>query len=270
MLFDLQTVTPQQPDELVDGLRRIREGTLQGLLIKSVVDPQRLQAGLAKLESGQHTLGQYRFAPGFPGWTYGLNLDLAPSDLDDYTAQVEDTLSGLLDLFGWPLFEHIFKQLERLAQPCPLEVPQSQAGKPYLPVTIRRLPEGGLLPPHVGNEQKGRAPYSDLNTKIGSESMMSYFLMLQTPERGGELRVHDIQDSELTSDDFFRGRLQVDHRLEAGVQHEDVVPQAGDLLVFDGGRWVHEVLQVQGGRTRWTLGGFLAFSEDLDRILVWA
>jgi hypothetical protein len=270
LLFDIQTIADPRPDELTEGLRRIRKGELQGLLLKSVVEPQQLEVGVAKLKSNQHTLEKYRFAPGFPGWTYGLNLDLAAPDLDDYTAQVEPTLSGLRDLFGWPLFEHILKKLEELAHPLPLKVPQSRQGTPYLPVTIRRLPEGGLLPPHVGNEQKSRAPYADLNTKIGAESMMSYFLMLQTPESGGELRVHDIQDSELTPADFYRGRLQVDHKLEGGVQHHTVAPQAGDLLVFDGGRWVHEVLQVKGPKTRWTLGGFLAFSEDVDRVWIWA
>ena len=270
VFFHLHTVQPNRDEELVKGLEHIREGKLQGLLLKSFVDPSQLKAGVANLESQKHSLARYRFAPGFPGWTYGLNLDLAGPDLNAYTAQVDDTLSGLQDVFGWPLFQHVFETLEDLAKPLPLEVPQSAGGKPYLPVTIRCLPHDGLLPPHIGNEQKGRGPYAELNAKIGDESMMSYFLMLQTPESGGELRIHDIQDAQLTPDDFFRGRLQVDHRLKSDTRHFTVTPQAGDLLIFDGGRWVHEVLRVIGPRTRWTLGGFLSFSRDKDRVWIWA
>ena len=56
MFFHLQTVQPNRDEELVRGLEHIREGKLQGLLLKSFVDPSQLEAGVAHLESQQHSL----------------------------------------------------------------------------------------------------------------------------------------------------------------------------------------------------------------------
>jgi hypothetical protein len=49
----------------------------------------------------------------------------------------------------------------------------------------------------------------------------------------------------------------------------EVLPGVGDMLVFDGGRHYHLVTEVQRG-TRWTLGGFVVFSKNRDRVLYWS
>jgi hypothetical protein len=49
----------------------------------------------------------------------------------------------------------------------------------------------------------------------------------------------------------------------------EVRPSAGDVLIFDGGRWLHRVDWVKG-RTRWTMGGFLMFNRPGDTVLYFA
>ena len=53
------------------------------------------------------------------------------------------------------------------------------------------------------------------------------------------------------------------------VPYQDVVAAPGDLLIFDGGRNAHEVLPVRGPRSRWTIGGFLGWTQD-GAVLAWA
>jgi hypothetical protein len=50
--------------------------------------------------------------------------------------------------------------------------------------------------------------------------------------------------------------------LERDYLKQEVPLSAGDLVVFDSGRFVHRVTAVEGARPRLTLGGFL--TERLD------
>ena len=45
---------------------------------------------------------------------------------------------------------------------------------------------------------------------------------------------------------------------------------AGELLLFDGGRYFHKVSPVEGSRARWTIGGFVGFTRDHERVVYWS
>jgi hypothetical protein len=52
-------------------------------------------------------------------------------------------------------------------------------------------------------------------------------------------------------------------------EHFAVALEAGDLIVFDGGRHYHRVLPNQGESRRWTIGGFLSLSRAGTESWVW-
>jgi len=60
--------------------------------------------------------------------------------------------------------------------------------------------------------------------------------------------------------------LAVDER----VPHTFLDLAQGDLIAFGSGRLYHRVEPVEGSRSRVTMGGFLAFDRDHERVLYWS
>ena len=106
---------------------------------------------------------------------------------------------------------------------------------------------------------------------------LSWFIPLQTAEEGGELELYglDFEDTRPLREERPPGSDGMDELsgLTFLVELADsmrVDPAAGDLVLFDGGRWYHRVRPVRGHRPRITLGGFLAFSRDGEELFFWS
>jgi 2OG-Fe(II) oxygenase superfamily len=218
----------------------------------------------------QAALPRLRFGRQFEAWSYGRGLDRAGTDLDGFfdgvhpfLKQVEEVLSGIWSPLPW-----ILQQLRLQAGDAPLEIP-SENGRMYLPFTIRELPVGGCLPPHAELEQLRRPPYARFREQIEPHTILSWFIMLQHPESGGELAIWSLRYTELGEAQFHRDHTDPTPLL-TGRPCTKITPEAGDLLIFDGGRNVHAVQPVGGGRSRWTLGGFVAARRGQPGWWAWA
>jgi len=151
-----------------------------------------------------------------------------------------------------------------------VELAHFHDGRAFTPATIRILPVGGQLAPHCGNEMYNRPSYDYLNTFVDKTDQISFFLTLQEAEEGGGLIIYSLKWAEVGPD-----HILPDNRSNVGLllgesEWMEVRPQAGDVLVFDGGRWLHRVDWVRGKRTRWTMGGFLQFDRAGERLLYFA
>ena len=87
--------------------------------------------------------------------------------------------------------------------------------------------------------------HEQLRAISDATTQLSWYVVLALPDSGGELAIYLDEDTT------------VHHR-----------PQIGDLLLFDGGRYEHEVLP-SAGATRITLGGFARRSLAADRLYFW-
>ena len=252
--------------DLVEGeLDRVHSGDLGGVVVHKLLSPalcSQLVRRLQVLPVERHPLGD-RFA----GETLGLGLDHASADLRDYFAQNRRTLPQLTRLFGKLPLQDLFLQVFQRLSKRPVALAQIN-GQDATPFTVRHLPDTGCIPPHIELEQTMRPPYARLAPKLDGDTVMSFLLMLQPANEGGRLRLHDLQWNELGDEDWVRGRTRLQPLL-TGRRHHDVELNAGDLLVFDGGRWCHEVTPVEGGGERWTAGGFLAGSADGEQFWMW-
>jgi hypothetical protein len=266
--FAVRTVTPEQLGSPGVGLADIHAGRVGGLLVRGVVPTEDALAAAARLEAG-HGFDTHRLGVTFTGWSLGLGLDLAAPDLRDYLAGVPRSAEAAEAAGLRPLWDAVDGALAALAGPRPLARVTAPDGRPYLDMGVRRLPPGGLIPPHSENEQTGRAPSWHVATLIDRVTLMSFFLVLRPASSGGELVVHDMQHDDLDPGSMHKGRSRVGDRL-AGRARWPLRPEAGDLLVFDGGRHIHEVASVGGQTDRWTAGGFLSVSRDGDRVLRWS
>jgi Rps23 Pro-64 3,4-dihydroxylase Tpa1-like proline 4-hydroxylase len=53
-------------------------------------------------------------------------------------------------------------------------------------------------------------------------------------------------------------------------QQMPIKPKPGSLVIFDDSRILHRVSTVEGNRRRITVGGFVAFSENGEKVYYWS
>jgi hypothetical protein len=138
-------------------------------------------------------------------------------------------------------------------------------------------PNMGGLHVHCGNlfQAQSMFYYSLIKNDIDMDDQLSYFLVLQQPEAGGELTIYDMlwdnvkrkespENNEFVIDDNDNPIYVKDLRSFA------VKPQPGDILVFSGGPIWHRVEDILGSMPRITFGGFLNFSKDDQELYYWS
>jgi hapalindole-type alkaloid chlorinase len=117
--------------------------------------------------------------------------------------------------------------------------------------------------------------YNILPADFASFPQLSYFLVLQNPEQGGELTVYDLLwDERITKDYPENNEFLIDPNGKKLYLTElnsfAINPKAGDVLVFSGGPIWHRVEEVKGNIPRITFGGFVNFSTDDKAIYYWS
>lgn len=195
----------------------------------------------------------------------------------DRTQHLEDAArfrEEFTEMFGFDPHARLAALVAAMSRGLPLTAP-TEGGRRYSPGQIRIMePDGGGLAAHAGNEflisnKEGSADH--LWETTDALDHMSYFVVLQRPDTGGELSVYD----QLWEDPRERGEgvsipLTHDASHFDDLPHLTVDPDPGDLVVFRGGRRWHRVEPVFGSRPRLTYGGFAAPSRDHTEIHCWA
>lgn len=147
--------------------------------------------------------------------------------------------------------------------------------------TFRYLvPDKGLMTVHCGNyfgKTFGEF-YKDLTRKVAVKNQMSYFIMLNEPEQGGELtlfnfrwkdgqtKVDNMEDNEIIQPDG--SKMYVEDN--PNIIKDKIKPKKGDMILFQGGNIWHRVETVRGLKPRITLGGFIGVSIDKTKIYYWS
>lgn len=149
----------------------------------------------------------------------------------------------------------------------------------YPPASFRVLnpAEKGFLNVHCGNyfHKEFSQFYSHIEKSMNVKDQLSYFVMLQDSEIGGELILYDIDWSEaeirLDGGRIIKTKkgklLELENPVK--VKRQIVAPKPGDMIVFAGGQIWHKVQAVGGSKERITLGGFLSLSHDGKSLFTW-
>jgi len=258
----------RHPDLLEDIYRR----RYTGVIVRRVFEPTSMAELAARLAAGLDGMPR-AVAPTFKGGLYGTPLVMGAEDLHDYLVDAARFRAAIAPLFAatGSLESRIESVLGRIAAGLPVEVARADDGRGYVPATIRVLVEGDSLPIHYENGTTRYASMKRLLPRVDTETIISFYVPVALPEAGGILEVFTTDCSgdgdriiqELGGPERARSILTQRGRIE-------VLPGVGDMLVFDGGRHYHLVSEVRGARARWTLGGFIAFAKDHDRILYWS
>ena len=279
--FRLVEIHVDELESLANGLEGINGGEVELLVIKGVytANDMRLiedRLNAARGDDAWHIIRNP--GAGEEPQPYLIGDVLIPASYQTDGANFEGYL-GRADTFREE-WRNLFEGLEdfesrvgsilgQISGGRPVGLPPTAAGESYLPATIRALPKGANLAVHVGNHFRNHPSYDDLKAKADLSNQLSYFLTIAAAEEGGELVVYRHRyDQDVV--------CPADSDLPVLSQFEDdsvafrVRPAAGELLIFDGGRYYHRVSTVETDSWRWTMGGFLAFSLNHDAFYFWS
>jgi hypothetical protein len=217
-----------------------------------------MRAVAERLRSGEPAFDRTRAYDGSSAnaATEVLGLMLVPSELHPrgpeleiyraHAARFRTACAALFDAQG-DFEARVSGALSVLGGGARVEVARFDDGHPYTPATIRVMPEGCGAPRH--RDHCPDTPcYAQLREAFDLGCQYSYYVPITLPEAGGELRIAH-GSGELSS----------------------LTPGAGDLIVFAGNRFEHEVLPAVGKEPRRTIGGFAAFERGaMDALGFWS
>lgn len=208
--------------------------------------------------------------PRYAGFSFGMSLTNSTADLSLYLDSSEQMRAALPALFGPELdFLTELKRILSVIAGRPVASMPGPGGRRYAPVSARRLLPGATLAIHRGNEFFGWPSNHDLVQRVDTRDQISFFTPLAPPPAGGALHVYPgyfSPEARARLETVSQAELAAaDRALDAVV----IQPDVGDLVVFDGGRYLHRVTAAEGG-DRWTIGGFMCPTPSGDHAYLWA
>jgi len=268
-MLEFKIVSPSEiPDgDLVSAMRRME---FTGLVVKnflSATDLKEVRENLGQLVQIENVKEHLTFPESF-------SRDVK---LDDYLGSSAAHGSSVEKLFEPNLLKKMEELIQKISGGKKVQVPDSGKGK-YLRGTFRIIhPLKCHIDIHCGNQFFSQFPdvYKNLTATVDVENQLSFFILLQKPDDGGELVVYDALWNDYEQGFVDRQTLLSRKGFEVAVNdpsllREQVKMGEGDLLVFQGGQFWHKVSEVLGSKHRITFGGFIGFSKNDEAVYYWS
>ncbi len=253
-----------------DAIRRMREGAFEGIILRGVYDRATCARIQDRLEADDHGLIRSFFPARMKAYFLGINLNLASPDLTVYfqnapifASRLKQVFAGSIDLQS--RVSSLLASLDRGR--CYAAVPGPSADIHHMFTTLRAHLPGGFIPPHFDNEQAFRHSYRMVTPLIGTD-LFSFVLAFSRADTGGALEIFNLHHGG-------RPYRMADGPDDASHIHLDDVEKVsfrlepGEMILFNSGRFLHRVTQVEGSTTRWTACSFMAESRAADRVYCW-
>lgn len=157
-------------------------------------------------------------------------------------------------------------------EPLPIQTPSEIIHCPLFSFREIRADEAGMhIHSHNQLHELNPAFAEHAAVTIDLTNDVSYFILLQAPEQGGDLVLYDAPwqpGQRNSSNDFIvqpDGSL-LDVNNPAFVQKQTITLEPGDMVVFESGKTWHQVTAVKGELPRITLGGFFSKSKSGETV----
>jgi hypothetical protein len=268
--FRSVTIAAEETGAAPDLLTRLRRGDIDGVMIKGVYDRATCEAVRHDLEQNRHGLIRTDFPAKFAAFFYGINLNLAHPDLQEYFAQAPRFRDGLAKLPAGErdLQDRLTGLMSALDAGLPYgPAPGPQGGPDYMFTTIRAHLPGGYIPPHFDDEQAARPSYRLLLPLIRPH-LFSFVLAFTQAQEGGALEIFDLRPEQAGQPIAVGDRTAARPDLET-VARVSFRLDPGDMIVVNSGSYLHRVTPVLGSTVRWTACSFMAQSRAGDRVYCW-
>lgn len=267
---DLPPVHTLAADELQrvarDDVQRMAAGTLLATVVRGFLSATLVARVLEAIDAPSSGFPETR-PPVLRGVVYGRPLVAAGDVLDGYLDDASRFSDACARIFGTrPSLEARLAAALGSLSTRPTRLARDE-GRDYGCATIRHLVEGDRIPMHYENETLDRPVMRRLRPRLDDAALLSFVVSIAGASQGGELRIYPGHHDTLG--DHFIPRSGGDEGARRVLDRGSVTIDlaAGDLVVFDGGRYYHEVTQVHGARI--TLGGFMAPTRDGSEVLFW-
>jgi hypothetical protein len=140
-------------------------------------------------------------------------------------------------------------------------------GRRFAACTVRALPEGQRIIVHNDHSHFQLPVYRDVVGQLDTSASLSFLVLLQAPEAGGELVIHGVSHADPVP--RLPSGMPDGAAIQAGFPARRIAMAEGDLLLFAAGRLYHHVAPTVGPRPRITLGGFLTLDRDHRTVRYW-
>ena len=250
--------SPSHPRLLVE----IMDKRIDGMSVRGMFDSDSIDRALGVFESMSDEWTTHPF-----GSLLGMPLNMVGASSQNRTPYLDDAerfRPMMTEAFGFDPHQRMIDVLRPMSGDLEIVSP-TENGRAYTGGNIRRYEPGrGGLKTHAGNEFNDLlkdGAMSHLLTTTRMHDHMSFFVILQPPEIGGELSVFDLLWGEEPPQDEKWYGYRDDGSFE-NVSMLRLPPVKGELVMFGGGwRW-HRVDEILGAKSRITYGGFAAPRHD--------
>jgi hypothetical protein len=252
------TIDAESITNYPDGVNQIYKCEIDGMLIKGVFSKEEMLSVQNKLNSKKEVRD-----PLYYGAIQGAILVAKGSDRTQYFQDATILREDLKNLFKTNYEARVEAILTKMSRGRTVEIPREDAQKIYTPATIRFVhPNKGGIKLHRGNEFLGDGAYDYMNQIAKIVNGLSYFIVIDKAEQGGELVLYDLLPEQLATP---KKDLDLDK-----CNKRYLNPDIGDMILFQGGSIFHAVADVQGNKERITIGGFVAISKDDQKVFYWS
>ncbi len=274
--LQIRDVPWEEVDRYPDALGELDGGqSIAAMIVRGVYTADALQRVVERIERGEILVPGLP-TPYFDGRIFGRILPRERPPLDAYFegARVfREASRALFDGIAEPFQERMERLFARVAGGRAIKVPVNAAGQPYQPWSMREVVPGGCIDLHFECEAMNSPSMADLKTQIDRPHQLSCVLVLQAPEAGGELSVYGLLGTDPRAEKLILQDRKSDAiyaAIEEMVPRQPFPLRTGDAVLFDAGRYFHRVTPVEGPRSRWTVGSFLALSRDRNAFYYYA
>jgi hapalindole-type alkaloid chlorinase len=288
--YNFQTITVADILEKKEAIWDLYTNKSDGFLIKNFLSEQEVDAIMSNFDNvlndkPAYTHVGFTYPPVFAEFSNQIR-EQAADEKEEATKAYFQKNTAYNSNFGnvyaidvRERFESLFKSLSGGRD---IVIADGMGGLGQYPFsTFRYLtPEVGLMSVHCGNYfgKTFENFYKDLTKKVAVENQMSFFIMLQEPDAGGELslfnfrwkngqtKVDPSEDNEIIQPDGSKMYVEDD----ANIIKDKIDPKKGDMILFQGGNIWHRVEMVKGTKPRITFGGFIGISIDKTKFYYWS
>ena len=282
--YGISELSPDEAADYPNGLLDIKQRKLDGVLFRGFLTPEEV----SKLVSGFDALQEPEYVKTSVGGVYPIVFQqlavqtesepkaVSDAKFHDYFTTSEDFAHRFDSRFGVDFRGKLFGLLEKMAGSREIAIPRGYNDEGnYAFCTFRRLiPEAGQMGYHTGNLFRNAYAkfYEHLDTKVGTYDQLSYFVLLQKPDTGGELTLYDLEwkDGQYKEDNRYvvqpdGGKVDIND-----LKTMTMNMKPGDMIIFNGAQIWHRVEHVYGKTDRITLGGFIGISHDDQKVFLWS
>jgi hapalindole-type alkaloid chlorinase len=288
--YNFKTISPAELSKQDEAIWDIYANKSDGFLIKNFLSSAEVDTILSHFDkvlddNPAHTQVGFTYPPIFAEFSNRLKNETEAKKTDEKIKYFKRT-GEFNKLFKAEFGVDVKSKLELFFKSISLrrdiKVAETTDGKGNYPFSTFRLlvPDKGLMSVHCGNYfgKTFEVFYQDLTSKVAVENQMSFFIMLQEPEEGGELTLFNFrwkagqtkkdntEDNEIIQPDG--SKIYVENN--PNIIKDKIRPKKGDMILFQGGNIWHRVETVRGKTPRITFGGFIGISKDDSTFYYWS